>query len=169
MRKFDETASEKATTAEEPAAFLVECAAGTSPFLLTCDHASRRFPKRLGTLGLSEADQARHIAWDLGIAGVARRLSAALDACAVLQGYSRLVIDANRPPGAADSILGRSDGTVIPGNQELSAEEIDRRVREIFHPYHDRIRHQLDARAAAGRRTTLVALHSFTPSMGGRA
>jgi predicted N-formylglutamate amidohydrolase len=169
MRKFDETASEKATTAGEPAAFLVECAAGASPFLLTCDHASRRLPRRLGTLGLSEAEQARHIAWDIGIAGVGRRLSAALDACLVLQGYSRLAIDANRPPGAPDSIVGRSDGTVIPGNQDLSAEEIERRAREIFHPYHDGIRQELDARVSAGRRTTLVALHSFTPSMGGRA
>jgi predicted N-formylglutamate amidohydrolase len=147
--------------------FRLERPAGASPYLLIGDHASRRLPRRLGTLGLGEEDLGRHIAWDIGIAGLAGRLAERLDACAILQGYSRLAIDANRPPGTPESILGRSDGTVIPGNQGLSSEEAERRAREIFHPYHDRIRSELDARA--GRNTVLVALHSFTPSLGSRA
>jgi predicted N-formylglutamate amidohydrolase len=158
-------------TPEEDAGlpFEVTRAMGTSPFLVTCDHASRRLPRRLGTLGLSEGELARHIAWDIGAAGVARALSDELDACLVLQRYSRLAIDSNRPPGRPDSIIACSDGTVIPGNQGLSAAEAERRVREIFHPYHDAIRGQLDQRARAGRTTVLVSLHSFTPTMGGRA
>jgi predicted N-formylglutamate amidohydrolase len=151
---------------DDPPAFRLERPSGTSPFLLTCDHAGRRLPARLGTLGLSELDLGRHIAWDIGVAGLARQLAERLDAVAILQTYSRLAIDANRPPGSPESILGRSDGTVIPGNQALSVAEAERRAREIFHPYHDRIRQELDDRARAGRAAALVSLHSFTPALG---
>jgi predicted N-formylglutamate amidohydrolase len=169
MRKFDDEASEKPMLGSDPAVFSVERPGGTSPYLITCDHASRQLPGRLGTLGLSEPDLARHIAWDIGIAGVARQLAAELDACLILQGYSRLVIDVNRPLGAPDSIVSHCDGTTIPGNQHLSSAEVERRTREIFHPYHDRIRQELDDRARTGRATVLLALHSFTPSLAGRS
>jgi predicted N-formylglutamate amidohydrolase len=169
MRKFDDDPSEKTTPGDEPSAFRVERPSGSSPFFFTCDHASRRLPRRLGTLGLSEDDLGRHIAWDIGIAEVAHRLAERLDAFLIRQQYSRLAIDANRPPGAPDSIVERSDGTVIPGNQGLPEGEAERRAQEIFHPYHDRIRRELDRRAQAGRITVLVSLHSFTPAMGGRA
>ena len=56
----------------------------------------------LGNLGLGEADLARHIGWDIGIDGVGRRLADRLDARLIMQPYSRLVIDCNRPPGSAD-------------------------------------------------------------------
>ena len=154
---------------DEPAAFQVERASGASAFLIVCDHASRRLPRRLGTLGLSEEDLGRHIAWDIGVAEVARQLGERLDACSIMQSYSRLAIDANRPPGSPDSILYRSDDTAIPGNRGLSSAEVDRRAREIFHPYHGRISQQLDRRIHAGPSPVLVALHSFTPSLGGRA
>jgi predicted N-formylglutamate amidohydrolase len=154
---------------DDPPPFAVERPDGTSPYLFACDHASRRIPRRLGALGLGDVELGRHIAWDIGIAGVARRLATALDATAVLQGYSRLVIDANRPPGSPQSILAHSDGTLVPGNQDLAPEEADRRAREIFHPYHDRIARELDRRLAAGRPAILVSLHSFTPALGGQA
>ena len=156
--------------ADDPAAFRLVHPTGASPYLFTCDHAGRRLPGRLGTLGLSGVDLGRHIAWDIGVAGLARELAERLDAVAILQTYSRLAIDANRPPGSPDSIVAISDGTVIPGNQALSGAEVERRAREIFHPYHDRIRRELDDRARAQRTTLLVALHSFTPSLSdGRA
>ena len=110
-------------------------------------------------------DLGRHIAWDIGVAGLARELAERLDAVAILQTYSRLAIDANRAPGSPDSILATSDGTLIPGNQGLSGVEVQRRAREIFHPYHDRIRRELDHRARTHPTTLLVALHSFTPSL----
>jgi predicted N-formylglutamate amidohydrolase len=160
---------EHALSSDDPPPFQVERPAGTSPFFLTCDHASNQIPRRLGTLGVSEEDRARHIAWDIGIAGVARGLAERLDAIAILQGYSRLVIDANRPLGSRDSIVPRSDHTEVPGNHELPAGEAAWRAGAIFHPYHDRINRELDDRARAGRTTVLVAMHSFTPVMGGRA
>jgi predicted N-formylglutamate amidohydrolase len=153
---------------DEPAAFTVERASGASPFIIVCDHASQRLPRRLGTLGLAQEDLGRHIAWDIGVAGVARQLGDRLDAWSIRHNYSRLAIDANRPPGAPDSIVRRSDDTPVPGNQDLSAAEAERRARELFHPYHGRIGEELDRRVQAGRPAVLVSLHSFTPSLAGR-
>jgi len=140
---------------------------GGSQFLLVCDHAGRRIPRALHDLGLAEADLKRHIAWDIGIAGVARRLSALLDAHLIMQIYSRLVIDCNRPPGSPTSIAPLSEGTVIPGNENISTQDAVLRAREIFNPYHDRIEQCLDARKAAGRPSWLISLHSFTPVYAG--
>jgi predicted N-formylglutamate amidohydrolase len=142
---------------------------GRSGFLLTGDHAGRAIPQRLGTLGLPDSERARHIAWDIGIAGVTERLSEALDADAVLQVYSRLVIDCNRQPGLDSSIPTISEVTAIPGNEGLSEEDREARRREIFAPYHDRIAGLIEARRAAGRRIVLVAMHSFTPVFKGVA
>jgi len=140
---------------------------GTSPFFLTCEHAGRALPRALGDLGLPAPELQRHIAWDIGAAGVARRLSARLDAALVLQTYSRLVVDCNRAPGAPDHVALRSDGTDVPGNRAAGTAQIAARTREVFHPYHDAIRAALDAREAAGRASVLVSVHSFTPVMNG--
>src|ERR1700761_3183892 len=93
--------------------------AGRSPFLLTADHYGRLIPRALGDLGVPESERTRHIAWDIGIAGVAEALSDHLDAHLVAQRYSRLVIDCNRPPGVPSSIPVISEATAIPGNEEL--------------------------------------------------
>ena len=137
--------------------------AGTSPFLLTCEHAGRTFPARLNTLGLDGPDLDRHIAWDIGAAGVARELSARLDATLVLQRYSRLVVDCNRAPGVADFVVQVSEDTPIPGNQGLGEAAIEMRATEIFHPYHDRIHDLLEARVAADRLAVVVSVHTCTP------
>src|SRR5271165_2470254 len=91
-------------------------AAGASPFLFTCDHYGRLLPEKLGDLGLPESELVRHIAWDIGIAGVAEQLAALCDAHLVAQLYSRLVIDCNRPPSVASAIPRLSEATIIPGN-----------------------------------------------------
>ncbi|HTV90592.1 MAG TPA: N-formylglutamate amidohydrolase [Stellaceae bacterium] len=142
---------------------------GAADFLLTADHAGRAIPRRLGDLGLPESERARHIAWDIGIAGVTERLAAALDATAVLQAYSRLVIDCNRRPEWASAIPLVSETTAIPGNAGLTAAEREARRGAIFQPYHDRITALLDRRRADGRRAVLVAMHSFTPVFNGVA
>lgn len=155
--------------ADDPAPVRVLRADGRSDFLLTADHAGRAIPRRLGTLGLPPAELDRHIAWDIGIAGVTERLSASLDAAAVFQTYSRLVIDCNRSPEVESSISAISEATEIPGNRGISEAERLARRREIFEPYHSRIRALLDTRQAAKRRTVLVAMHSFTPVFKGES
>lgn len=148
---------------DEVPAWRIEHADGRSDYVLICDHAGNRVPRRLGTLGLDAVDLASHIAWDIGAGAVASGLGDALDACVILQPYSRLVIDCNRPPGSADSIVSRSERTIIPGNVSISGGEAAARESEIFVPYHAQIRQLLDDRLRQGRRTLLVALHSFTP------
>lgn len=154
---------------DEPPACRLEREDGASPFLFTCDHASASVPRRLNDLGLSGHDLQRHIAWDIGAAAVALRLSALLDACLILQNWSRLVIDCNRPPGSPQSIVSVSEATQIPGNAAVSSAERLAREQEIFWPYHHRITSALDRRLALSRPTVLVALHSFTPSYLGSA
>lgn len=149
--------------AGEPAAYSVVLPEGRSRFVLTCDHASRRIPQSLGTLGLSQEALSTHVAWDIGAAGVAHRLSALLDAPLVLQGYSRLVIDCNRPPGVPSSIPVLSEKTSIAGNLDLTPSHIAERQQEIFDPYHAAIGSILDARRREDMPTLLVAVHSFTP------
>jgi predicted N-formylglutamate amidohydrolase len=142
---------------------------GGSPFLLTCDHYGRLIPRVLGDLGVSETELTRHIAWDIGIAGVAERLAKHLDAHLVAQRYSRLVIDCNRPPHVASSVPVISEATTIPGNEGISHEARATRQAQIFWPYHRRIDEVIDQRIAAGRPTVLVSLHSFTPVYAGIA
>jgi len=136
---------------------------GRSPFLLLADHAGRAFPRALGQLGISDAESRRHIAWDIGILGTSLDLAARLDAPLIAQTWSRLVIDCNRPPGVPSSIPVVSELTEIPGNIGLTPDQKAAREREIFWPYHHRIAAVLDARAAAGQPTILIAMHSFTP------
>ncbi|MEY4511204.1 MAG: hypothetical protein RLZZ450_3326, partial [Pseudomonadota bacterium] len=111
----------------DPPPFRVVGARGRSPFILTCDHAGRALPKRLGDLGVEPSELTRHIAWDIGAAGLSRALSKRLDAVLIEQTYSRLVIDVNRPPGSPDSIVTLSEHTAIPGNVGLGVEAAQRR------------------------------------------
>ncbi|QWG24354.1 N-formylglutamate amidohydrolase [Bradyrhizobium sediminis] len=154
---------------QEVTPVLEENAGGRSPFLLTCDHYGRLIPRALGDLGLPESELTRHIAWDIGIAGVAEALSKQLDAHLIAQRYSRLVIDCNRPPSAPSAIPHVSEATLIPGNQEIANDAIEARRRQIFDPYHRRIEQAIDARLRKGVPTVLVALHSFTPVYKGSA
>ncbi|MGO8914022.1 MAG: N-formylglutamate amidohydrolase [Bradyrhizobium sp.] len=148
---------------------LDENASGSSPFLLTSDHYGRAIPRRLGDLGLPESEMTRHIAWDVGIAGVAGALSKHLGAHLIAQRYSRLVIDCNRPPQAPSSIPRISESTVIPGNEGLTRDAAEARRQQVFDPYHRRIREVIDNRLDNGIPTVLVSLHSFTPVYAGIA
>ena len=148
---------------DDPPPVFVHRPEGASDLFITCDHAGNQIPRTLGTLGLEPLHLARHIGWDVGASGLSRRLSELLDATVITQTYSRLVIDCNRQPSRHDSIATLSENTEVPGNLDLTAEAADARVREIFWPYHEAIVQALDARDVAGRRTVLIAMHSFTP------
>lgn len=165
-------ATDRATAilaADEPPPVAVHNPGAKSPFLLVGDHAGRRIPRSLGDLGLSEVDRARHIAWDIGIGRLGIALADRLDACFIHQIYSRLVIDCNRRPGAPDSIPAVSDGTVIAANAALDEQAAAARAEAILVPYQAAIASEIERRSNAGLATILVALHSFTPAMGGVA
>lgn len=151
----------------DPAPFRVLQGDASSPYIIVCDHAGRSVPRALGSLGLSEADLERHIAWDLGAAALARRLGAELGAWVILQEYSRLVIDCNRPLDSPDSIVQQSEDTVVPGNLGLSTLQVEARAQCIFGPYHARISRELNERAARGQLSIVIFLHTFTPTFRG--
>ncbi len=140
---------------------------GRGGILILCDHASNHIPPPLAGLGLAPEVLARHIAHDIGAAAVTRRLSALLDAPAILATVSRLVIDLNRAPDAADAIPARSDGVVIPGNRGLDATARQARIDACFAPYHDACERQLAAMLGRGEHPIVIGLHSFTPEMNG--
>jgi len=145
--------------------FVVEGAERKSRFLITCDHATNRVPPDLGgSLGLPEADMARHIAYDPGAAGVARALAAALNAPVVMANFSRLVIDPNRGEDDPTLLMRLYDGSVIPGNAHADAAEKARRLTAYYHPYHGAI----EALAGTRQDVAIVAVHSFTRQLRGR-
>jgi predicted N-formylglutamate amidohydrolase len=152
----------------DPAPFEVVNREASSPLLLVCDHASRAVPAALGDLGLASGAFERHIAYDIGAAGVARKLSESLDATLVLAGFSRLVIDLNRPPGHPQSIMAVSDETPIPGNAGLDDDAKRRRVRDLFEPYHDAVNRALARIWDSGTVPALFSVHSFSPGFGGQ-
>lgn len=137
-----------------------------SRWLVTCDHATNRVPPWVGggTLGIAPEDMARHIALDVGAAGLSRELAARMDAPAILSDFSRLVIDPNRGEDDPTLIMRLYDGTVIPTNRRVDAAERARRLDRLYRPYHDALA-DLAARRAD---RCICAVHSFTPQLRGR-
>ena len=136
-------------------------------WLVTCDHASNRVPASIngGDLGISAADMSRHIAYDVGAAGLALALGTALDSPVILSCFSRLVIDPNRGEEDPTLVMRLYDGTIIPANRHAGADEVERRLATLHRPYHEAL-----ARLAARRADTVIlAIHSFTPQLNGRA
>jgi predicted N-formylglutamate amidohydrolase len=134
---------------------------GKGRSVILCDHASNRIPPELNNLGLAPSELERHIAWDIGAAGVATQLSSILDAPAILCCTSRLVIDCNRQLDTADLIPEISDGTPIPGNRNLTPPERQSRIDQWFESYHAAIESVIEERQFA------LSIHSMTPCLAG--
>lgn len=142
---------------------VIENAEGKGDIVLVCEHASRRVPERLGTLGLSEQALESHIAWDPGALATARLLAAKLDAVLIYQRFSRLAYDCNRPPESEAAMPAVSEVYEIPGNRTMPADERQARIDEIYRPFHDAVARFVTKRKAAGRPPAVVTMHSFTP------
>lgn len=138
-----------------------------SRWLVTCDHATNRVPDwvNAGDLGIAPEDMARHIAYDVGAAGLSRRLAERLDSPAILSRFSRLVIDPNRGEDDPTLVMRLYDGTIIPANRTAGPPEVEQRLARLYRPYHAAYAD------LAGRRpdTVICAIHSFTPCLRGRA
>lgn len=131
------------------------------PLLLLCDHASNAIPSAYEGLGLDAATLARHVAYDIGAAGVTRKLAALLNVPAVLAGFSRLLIDPNRGADDPTLVMRVSDGAIIPGNANVDAAEIASRVKAYHAPYHQAVAGQLAV--VPGSVPVILSIHSFTP------
>ena len=134
-------------------------------WLITCDHAANTIPAAVngGTLGLSDADMNRHIAYDVGAAGLTLELAKALNSTAILSNFSRLVIDPNRGEDDPTLVMKLYDGTIISGNRHVGASEIEARLDLCYRPYHRAL-----AELAARPDTVLLSIHSFTRQLEGR-
>ncbi len=138
-----------------------------SRWLVVCDHATNYVPDWVngGDIGVSNEDMARHIAYDVGAAGVAIRLAERLGAPAILSNFSRLVIDPNRGEDDPTLVMQLYDGSLIPANRGISDRDVQARLDRCYRPYHASVAE------ISGRRedTIIVSVHSFTPRFRGRA
>ncbi len=151
-------------------AFEVLSFGSVSPFLLLCDHASNHVPEAVngGSLGLPDRDMERHIAYDVGAAGVTRRLAEHLGSVAVMSCFSRLVIDPNRGIDDPTLLMRLYDGSIIPANRNVDEVEINRRKSLFYDPYHAAIEAQIEMIRARGQVPHLISIHSFTKKLAGK-
>ncbi|WP_019955960.1 N-formylglutamate amidohydrolase [Yoonia vestfoldensis] len=148
-------------------AYSIEGADRPGRWLVTCDHATNHVPDWVqgGDLGLPAADMGRHIAYDIGAAGVTRHLAALLDSPAILSCFSRLVIDPNRGEDDPTLLMRLYDGTIIPANRHAGPQDLTERLDRLYRPYHDAYADL----AAKMQRPVICAIHSFTPRLRSRA
>ncbi len=165
----NDTPTETLLKADEPAPFVVRNPDSLAPVLLVCDHASRRFPAALGTMGLDPFARRCHLAVDIGAGLLTERLADSLNVTAVLCQYSRLIVDCNRQLMDPGAFLEFSDGVIVPGNRNLRRAEKDLRAREIYWEYHKAIEREMDRLRQQDIVPVFVAIHSFTPVMNGEA
>jgi predicted N-formylglutamate amidohydrolase len=149
--------------AEDAPAFTVLPGRLDRGLILVCDHAGNAFPSGYGTLGVSEADLERHIAYDIGAGAVTRLMAAELGVPATLTHFSRLLIDCNRGADDPTLIMRLADGTPVEGNRHLTVAERDKRIALYYTPYHAAIAAIIDRALAQGIAPVLLSIHSFTP------
>ncbi|MGJ8628937.1 MAG: N-formylglutamate amidohydrolase [Sulfitobacter sp.] len=150
--------------AQDPSPAEVINASSDHPLLLVCEHAGNATPQALNGLGIAEKDRDSHVCWDIGAEAVTRYMAATLGAPAVIQPYSRLVIDCNRPPDAVDAMPALNHGVQVPGNRDLTDTARATRVTEIFDPFQATVADQL----ARHPRRIILSIHSFTPLLAGK-
>jgi predicted N-formylglutamate amidohydrolase len=131
----------------------------TGGILVVCDHASNKVPEDV-SLGIDPKYLSQHIAYDIGVAGVAEYLVTLSGCAAYLAKYSRLVTDLNRYPDDASAIPAVSDGIAIPGNVVDAAERAVR-IARYFTPYHAGLENLLHRHRPA----LILSVHSFTPRL----
>ena len=141
---------------------------GAGDIVLICEHAGNLIPHSLNALGLDQDVLESHVAWDLGAAPVARSMAALLDAPLVLQRFSRLVYDCNRPPDAEGAMPAKSEVYHIPGNADLSNAARAARVDAVYRPFRASTSAILDRMVEAGKTPAVVTIHSFTPVFHGK-
>lgn len=153
--------------AGEPSSFKVLNATATAPVLLVCDHASRRFPRALGDMGLDPVARRCHLALDIGAGPLTESLADSLSVTTVMARYSRLIVDCNRQLMDPGAFLEFGDGVVIPGNRNLSPQKKEARAEEIYWPYHYALETEIQRLSEFGVPPAMFAIHSFTPVMNG--
>ena len=165
IKKLDKTL----LAPDEPAPFIILNPDAVVPVLLVCDHASHRFPRSLGTMGLDYLNRHSHVVHDIGAGALVEMLANNLGVTAVLCQYSRLIVDCNRKLVDHNAFLEFNDGVDIPANHNLRSNEKEKRVSEIYWPYHNAIEGQIDRLKDQGINPVFISIHSFSPVINGEA
>ena len=134
----------------------------SSGLILLCDHARNGLPSKYDDLGLPQTEFQRHIAFDIGVEGVTRKLAARLGVPALMTHFSRLLIDPNRGLDDPTLVMRVSDGAVVPGNALIGESEKQSRIERYYAPYHRTIDEVIDRAQASGIVPALLSIHSFT-------
>ena len=142
---------------------------GTNRVIILCDHASNYIPPKYKNLGLENNQIQKHIGWDIGAANVAKKISKSLDATLIMSGYSRLLIDCNRPFGVPEAFIKKSENTIIPGNFNLTKKEKTYRAKKYCIPYRNKIENIIKFRMKKNIIPIIVSIHSFTPVYNGKS
>ena len=121
------------------------------------DHASNEVPPGI-ELGVAPEVMDKHVAWDIGAAGVAERMARRHGIAAHLARVSRLVIDFHREEDSPALIPETTDGHLVPGN--IGADR-ERRLAAYHRPYHAALGEWLDT----AEPQLILSIHSFTPSL----
>jgi predicted N-formylglutamate amidohydrolase len=154
---------------DEPGPFRIINPLSETPILLVCDHASCRIPKSLGDMGLDPFARRCHLAIDIGAGPLTETLAASLGVTAVMQNYSRLVVDCNRQLMDPSAFLEYGDGIIVPGNRNLHQQDKDLRASALYWPYHVAIGEQIARLRKTGRLPAMISIHSFTPVLNGES
>lgn len=139
-----------------------------SDVLIVADHASNHIPEDFYNLGLEDKWLGDHIAYDIGTKAVALGLSKALKARCILAGFSRLLVDPNRPLDHETLIPQLSDNIFVPGNANLDDAARAKRIADFHTPYHEAITQELSLMKARSVLPKIISIHSFTPVMNGQ-
>ena len=139
-----------------------ECLSGDadSPLLLTCEHASQRFPSGYA---LQARDNRRRYPLGVRLAReLTHELASALSATAVLANFPVYLIDPNREEHHPDLLRTTADGEAILLNQNVTASDRLHRTVSYYRPYHEAV----DAALARSNASVLLSIHTFTRSEG---
>jgi predicted N-formylglutamate amidohydrolase len=152
----------------ETSSFEIIAGNNAAGLVLLADHATNRLPAEYGLLGLPQNAFARHIAYDIGVEALVRRLAMRLGVPAVLSCFSRLLIDPNRGEDDPTLIMKISDGAIIPGNHPMTPQEWENRLNRFHRPYHRAVSQTIaDVSAASGKAPLVISIHSYTPAWKG--
>jgi predicted N-formylglutamate amidohydrolase len=156
-------------SSEEPGPFRIISPLADMPILLVCDHANFRFPKSLGDMGLDPFARRCHLAIDIGAGPLTEKLAESLGVTAVVQNYSRLIVDCNRQLMDPGAFLEYGDGILVPGNRNLHQADKDLRANALYWPYHRAIEEQIERLRNGGPPPAFISIHSFTPVLNGES
>ncbi|MBE6463541.1 MAG: hypothetical protein E7005_07315 [Alphaproteobacteria bacterium] len=139
----------------------------SNAIILTCEHASSYIPKSYNNLGLNEKYLDTHIARDKGCRQLTIALAQKLGCTAFVANCSRLFIDYNRRENEPSLILDESDKILIPGNNNLSKEERNYRIKNYHTPYYQAIFAKIDELKKKGITPKILSIHGYTPQLRG--